>query len=405
MDLILIKKYLCGKNRFFPRASHSFTLVGIIIGVTALLIVSSVMNGFEQDMMERVIGSKAEIRIVSPDRSPIEDYEAISSVIAAHPAIAAVSPVINQELLAHKGESTRVINTFGIEYGKHDELISLEEQIRLGRYEEEVFEEDGIIIGLDLSLDLNATVGEYIQLSSPVNKVPTPFGMLPRMKRFKVMAIFVSDMPEFDQTFAYISLDNSRYFSGNETGVTLLQATTVNPRRSAAYAASLQKTLGDNYLVEDWSKFDASLFQAMELEKAVMFAVLALMLIVSGFNMAGNSLKTVAEKKNEIGILKALGMKTYRINRFFIGINLLLGFAGILIGVIISLTFMYFQKTYQFIRIPVPGFPMQWLPVVIQTYDFLLVSVIVLFICLLATLTALLKIKEIEPIRIIRELE
>lgn len=405
MDIILIRKYLCGKNRFVPKTSHLLSLLGIIIGVTALLIVSSVMNGFQEDMMRRIIGSKAEIRILSEARTPLLNFENLIDEILEHPAFLAVSPVINEELIAYRGEAVSVINSFGIDYQRHNELIALDEQIRLGKPDPEEFEDVGIIIGLDLSLALNVTVGEYIQLSSPINKVPTPFGLLPRTKRLKVLGIFVSGMPEFDKTYAYISLNNSRFFSDMEKGVSVLQVKTVKPQQAARYASFLQRQLGKDYLVEDWSQFDASLFQAMQLEKAVMFSVLALMLIISGFNMAGDSLKAVAEKKKEIGVLKALGMKNSRISGFFIGLNIYLGIIGIVIGVTVSSIFLYLQTQYQIIHIPVPGFPMQWLPVSVKVLDFIAVSFIVLIICLLATLIALYKIKEIEPIRIIREQE
>lgn len=405
MDLILIRKYLCGKNRFLPKASHTLSLLGITLGVTALLIVSSVMNGFERDMMERIVGSKAEIRIVSTDRSAITDHDRLISAIESQPGIIAASPVVSNELLAQKGRSVTAINAFGIDYDKHSELIDLSEQIRIGRPDQATLEENGIIIGLDLSLTLNATVGEYIQLSSPVNRVPTPFGMIPRMKRFRVIGIFISGMPEYDKTYTYVSLGNARYFAGYEEGVNLILVKTANPARSARYARNLQRVAGNDYIVEDWSKFDASLFQAMQLEKGVMFSVLALMLLISGFNMAGNSLKTVVEKKNEIGILKSLGMKTGRIKSFFIGINIVIGLAGIIIGGILSIVFLYLQNRYQIIQIPVPGFPMQWLPVVVKIVDFIVVPSIVLLICLSATIFALQKIKAIEPIKIIKDLE
>jgi len=405
MDLILIKRYLCGKNRIFPRTTHLLSLIGITIGVTALLIVSSVMNGFEQDMMRRVIGSRAEIRLTTADREPITDYPDLISGIEKRPEILNVSPVISNELLAYKGDAVAVINAFGIDYKKHNELIELEEQIRLGVPEIPEFEEEGIIIGLDLSLALRATIGEYIQLTSPINSKPSPLGMIPRVRRFKVLGIFVSGMPEYDKTYAYISLENGRYFADLAEGVSLLQIKTTNPQRSRRYASTLQRELGDGYQVEDWSQFDASLFKAMQLEKGVMFSVLVLMLVISGFNMAGNSLKTVTEKKNEIGILKALGMKTGRIDRFFIGVNLSVGLLGILLGGLISVLFLYLQYNYQLIYIPVPGFPIHWLPVEVRLADFLVVPAIVLIISFSSTIIALQKIRDILPIKVIRELD
>ena len=355
--------------------------------------------------MRRVIGSKAEIRVTSADRESINDYRRLADSIQQRPEILSVSPVISNELLAYKGESVAVINSSGIDFEKHNELIGLEEQIRLGVPDLEEFEEEGIIIGLDLSLALRATIGEYIQVTSPINSMPSPLGMIPRIRKFKVLGIFVSGMPEYDKTYAYMSLKNGRYFSDLKEGVSLLQIKSINPHRSGRYASSLQRDLGDEFVVEDWSQFDASLFTAMQLEKGVMFFVLVLMLIISGFNMAGNSLKTVTEKKNEIGILKALGMKTGRIDRFFIGVNLSVGLIGILLGGIISALFLYLQHNYQLIYIPVPGFPIHWLPVDIRLADFLIVPAIVLTISLASTIIALQKIRDIAPIRVIRELD
>jgi len=405
MDPVIIKKYLCGQKAFFLKPSHVFSLLGIIIGVTSLLIVSSVMNGFEQDMKRKIIGSKSEIRILSKDRQPIKDYEELLQRIDEMEITAKSSPVIQTELLTHKGESVQALNVIGIDFNRHSRLLALEDKIRLGYPDAESLENGGIIIGLELSLALRATVGEYIQLTSPISDQPTPFGLLPKMKKLKVIGVYSSDVPGYDKTHAFISLKEARYFAGFDKGVSSVQISTDKPHKSRQHAYLLREALGDRYVVEDWSQFDSSLFHAMRLEKHVMVIVLTLMLVISGFNMGGNSIKTVAEKKNEIGILKAIGMPSKRIEKIFLHTNLFLGLFGIIVGLFITLLFFYLQLKYRLVRIPIPGFPMEWLPIHLKMSDFTLVPLMVMVISALSTMIALRKIRNIEPIRIIRNLE
>ncbi|MCB5230585.1 MAG: ABC transporter permease [Candidatus Cloacimonas sp.] len=405
MDLLLIKKYMCRRNSLLPKPSHTFSLLGIIIGVTALLIVSSVMNGFEQDMKSKIIGSKAEIRITNHNQKPIVDYQKVINTVQDNKYVKAAAPIIQIELLANKDNSVTALNVIGIDYQKYDQLINLDEKIRVGYPDQTKLDEDGIIVGLDLSLNLNATVGEFIQLTSPISDQPTPFGMLPKMKKMKVIGIYSSEIPGYDNTNAFISLDNGRLFAGINEGISSIQVSTFKPQNSRKHARLLKKELNDEYLVEDWSKFDANLFQAMRLEKNIMVIVLTLMLVISGFNMGGNSLKIVAEKKDEIGILKAIGMPTKQIENIFLHTNLLLGMVGVLFGLFITGTFLYLQHRFHLIKIPVPGFPMEWLPLHPKISDFVTVPIMVATISILATIVALHKIRNIEPIRIIRNIE
>ena len=377
--------------------------LGIFIGVVAILIVSSVMNGLREDMMKRIIETKAEIRIYQNQMKPIDNYEELLPMIENTKDVIAVSPIIVNELLIQKEDNISVINSFGIDLKSHDRISKLKEQIRIGSYSEDSFENDGIIIGLDLSLILGATVGEYVRISSPMKTEPTPIGLLPKSKRFRIAAIFTSGMPDYDKAYAFLSLDNGRFFSGYDNEIDQLQVKIKNSHKSEKVAYGLQQRLGQRYHVEDWSIFDSSLFEAMKLEKIVMLTVLALMLIISGFNMACSSIRMVSEKQIEIGILKALGMKTQLINKSFLMINLAIGLSAITIGSLVSAIFIVIQERFQIIEIPVPGFPMHWLPVVPYWLDFVTVSSLVVVITVSATIIPLKKIAQTEPISVIRK--
>ena len=357
IHLFLALRYLKGRKKIVFTFSNMLSLFGIIIGVFSLLVVSSVMNGFELDMKNRVIGSKAEIKISDKNCNPIKNYAQILEKVDNLPKVSNSAPVCQTELMLQNQKNLASTICFGIDLERQNKVTEILENIVIGYPSSKDLENDGIIIGLDLSLTINATVGEYIQLSSPLGTVPSPFGLLPKTKKLKVIGIFLSGMPEYDKLFTYISLQNSQYFLDYEDEVNQVEVKTHNLRKSSKIAHQIQAVLGDDFVVEDWSEFDANLFNAIKLEKVVMFLVLALMIIIASFNMTGNFIKLVAEKKVEIGVLKAIGASEKDIVRLFVNVGLIIGIIGTFIGVAFSLILLLAQSYWHFIKIPVPGFP------------------------------------------------
>ena len=400
--LKLALKYLKGRGRFLFKSSNLLSLLGIIIGVFSLLVVSSVMNGFESDMRRRVIGFKSEIKVHNLDYSPLANYDQLLNEIIKAPGIVAVAPVCENELMLQNKKNIVSSVCYGIDYDSHNKIIDLQSKIRVGVPTKELFEDDGIILGLDMSLNLNVTVGEYVQLFSPIGTEPTPFGLLPKSKKFKVNGLFISGMPEYDKVFSFISLKNSQYFLGLKDEISYIEIKTDNSSRSYVTAKKLQSFLGNKVIVEDWSEFEANLFNAIKMEKVVMFLVLALMIILASFNMIGNFVKLVIEKKTEIGILKALGASERDIKKIFIYIGLIVGFVGTFIGLFLAVILLNAQRLWHFIKIPVPGFPLHYLPVEIRFWDFIIVPIVSILISYLTTLHPAKKTLKIEPIKIIR---
>ena len=379
------------------------SLFGIIIGVFSLLVVSSVMNGFESDMRDRIIGSKTEIKIHHKNYEPISDYENILQEISTIKEITGSAPVCEMELMIQNKKNLASTVCFGIDFEKHSRITNIFDKIVVGVPDDESLKEDGIIIGLDLSLSLNVSVGDYVLLSSPLGTEPSPFGLLPRSKKFKIIGLFISGLPEFDRIFSYISLKNSQYLLGFKDEVSHIEVKTGTSKKSHQISRNIQKVLGENYLVEDWSEFDANLFNAIKMEKIVMFLVLALMIIIASFNMTGNFIKLVAEKKNEIGILKAMGATEKDIVRIFVIAGIFIGIIGTFLGSFLALILLFSQKTWHLISIPVPGFPLQWIPVEIRLRDFLIVPAVAVLISFLTTLHPARRTVKIDPIKMIRD--
>ena len=400
--IIIALRYLKGRKKFFFTFSNMLSLLGIVIGVFSLLVVSSVMNGFDSDMRDRVIGSKAEIKIHKEDYSPISNYNELIENISANEKMIGVAPVCDIELMIQKEKNLSSTLCYGIDLDKQKNVTELLNKIVVGIPDKKALGNDGIIIGMDLSLTLSATVGEYIQLTSPIGTQPSPFGLLPRSKKLKVVGIYISGMPEYDRIYTYISLKNSQYFLGYEDEVTQIEVKSVDSSHSARLADEIQDKIGSEYIVEDWSEFEANLFNAIKMEKVVMFFVLALMIIIASFNMSGNFVKLVTEKRVEIGVLKSMGASGKDVVKIFINIGVIIGLLGTLTGLLLAVILLYAQMKFQFIVIPVQGFPLQWLPVEMRLLDFILVPVITIAISLLTTLYPAGRTVKIDSMKIIR---
>jgi len=312
------------------------------------------------------------------------------------------APICDIELMIQKEKNISSTLCYGIDLEKQKNVTDILNKIVVGVPDSNALEDDGIIIGMDQSLTLSATVGEYIQLTSPIGTQPSPFGLLPLSKKLKVVGIYISGMPEYDRVYTYISLKNCQYFLGLKNEVTQIEIKSINPARSVRVAKEIQKNIGSDYIVEDWSVFEANLFNAIKMEKAIMFIVLALMIIIASFNMSGNFVKLVTEKRVEIGILKSMGASGKDVVKIFINIGVIIGTLGTLIGLALAVLVLYAQMKFHFITIPVPGFPIHWLPVEMRVLDFILVPVVAIAISLLTTLHPANRTVKIDPMKIIR---
>ncbi|RLC50090.1 MAG: hypothetical protein DRZ79_04965 [Candidatus Cloacimonadota bacterium] len=398
----LALKYLRGKRKILFSGATILSFGGIVIGVFSLLIVSAVMNGFDNDIQRRVIGMKAEIKIHRHDYETIPESIDLERKLKNIPEIKAAAPVCETQLIIQKEDEVATTICFGIDLDKQQKVTHIFDNIIVGMPDKTTLSENGIILGLDLSIMLGVSVGEYVRLSSPLGTEPSPFGLLPRSKKFKVIGIFNSGMPEYDKIFSYISLANSRYFLGWKDGFEYLEIKTGNPDKSKKIAVKIQSLLGKNFAVEDWSEFDSNLFGAIKMEKIVMFVVLALMLIIAAFNMTGHFIKLIAEKRTEIGVLKALGASKKDVVKIFVFAGLIIGISGSVIGSLLAFIVLLLQKNYHFVSIPIAGFPLQWLPVQIRLSDFLFIIFVSVAVSFLFTLYPARKTIKIDPIKIIR---
>lgn len=415
---LLTRRFLTKQNGKL-QGRHWLTFTGVLLGVFALLTVSSVMNGFDKDMRQRIIGTRAEIRIEGKDSKPITNYEALISQLEKRPDIKAAVPVVRNELMLVNGSAMAPTITYGIDLMMHQRVSPVLHNLTTselsaksnnwlqgiiyGSVNEANFIDNGIIIGVELAQSLYAGVGDTIKLVSPLGTIPTPLGLFPQTTDLVIVGLFIAGMPEYDRLYSYVPLPVGQYFSGYENEIDHIEIKTSNPKLLFSITNNLRNAYQD-YSVQNWSSFDANLYSAMRFEKYLMLVVLSLMYILASFNMAGNIYKTIIQKRKAIGVLKTLGLSNRRLVDIFIKQGMFIAISGIIAGIVLSLILLVIQDHFALIQLPVGTMPNLVLPVDIRLADFVVIPAIALLISWLSIYIPARKAANINAISLIRDI-
>lgn len=407
----LAGKYLRNRGRGVIGKAHYLTLGGIILGVLALLCVSSVMNGFRGDIGRRISGTMSEIRVRNADGSKIDNPGEIVAKLEAKGLFAA--PVIRSELIIKYRTVAVPTIAFGIDPLRHnkvsrilqpmtDDGSGIRQGIIAGSATPELFAADGIALAAGLAAQLNVYPGDVVQIISPLFSIPTAFGMIPRVKSYTVIAVFESAMPEYQQSYSYLDLQGAGFFANQAGSVDYIDVRTKDFNRAEQSARQLEKDLS-GYTVDSWSRFDASLYSAIRFEKFIMFVIMLFMYVIASFNLTGNMLKAISQKKRELGLLKALGYGDRDLRQLFLRQSVVLSTLGIGIGVIIASLLLWLQATYGLVKLDAGDSIMSVLPVKVMWQDYILVIAVSYLITLISILLPLKRLRGIDAVELIRK--
>jgi len=400
-------RYLKAKKR--ERAvslNTGISVAGVALGVAALIIVLSVMTGFQDHLRDRILGVNAHVVIFEYGPSGVEAPDKVVRLAREVPGVVAAAPYILSQVLFTRGPQISGGVVRGIDPGQETGVSDLPRNLKEGRLEDLGPAErgvlPGILVGKELALRLGLLLGDRVVLVSPQTRLG-PFGtMVPRMKSFRVVGIFESGMYEYDAALAYIHLSEAQKFfdmPGRVTGVGVRVADIYQARE---VAQRLQERLGPIYYTRDWMQMNRNLFSALKLEKLVMFIILVLIVLVAAFNIVGTLTMLVMEKQREIAILKAMGAPRRDIMRIFMVNGLLIGGVGTLVGVLVGYGVCVMLQKYQFITLPSDIYYLSHLPVHMRWQEFLAVSVAAVTISFLATLYPSWKAATLDPVEALR---
>ena len=318
------------RNHFISFISLT-SMIGIALGATALITVISVMNGFERELRERILGVASHATISGFDRA-LEDWESLAAAAEAHPEVVGAAPYVeSQGMLTHAGQ-VRGVLIRGVFPSREPRVSEVGRFLVEGTLESLAPGEFNMLIGRDLALRLGATVGTALTLVAPRARI-TPAGVMPRMRRFTVTGIFEAGHAQYDTSLAVVHVEDAQRVFRLGRGVSGLRVKLTDMFDAPRVSRELARSFGGQYWLRDWTQHHANFFRALKIEKTVMFVILTLIVAVAAFNLVSTLVMVVTDKESDIAILRTLGASRSSILSIFIVQGTLIGIAGTIAGV------------------------------------------------------------------------
>ena len=395
------------RNHFVSFIS-GVSILGITIGVWALITVLSVMNGFERELRERIL-TVASHATVSARTGWLEDWPALSRSVSEHPEVLAAAPFIFGQGLLTRADTVSGVLIRGVLPEKEREVSNILDHLTAG--ESDSLRQGGwnIVLGAQLARSLGVSVGDRVTLIAPKGKI-TPAGLLPRMRRFEVSAIFEMDMYEYDSGIALIHLEDAARLLETEGGVTGVRLRLEEIYRAPLVSQQLRQRLGGNFRLTDWTREHANFFTALKIERRVMFVILLLIIAVAAFNIVSTLVMVVTDKRADVAILRTLGLGPLQVMVVFIVQGVVIGFGGTLVGGVLGvLTALNIETLVPWVEnlfgiefFPASVYVISDFPAQLKWPDVYLISGVSFLICLVATLYPAWRASRTQPAEALR---
>lgn len=376
-------------------------IAGVAVGVGALIIVMAVMNGFEKDLTEKILGAHAHLLILAAGDEKKFEHHQIMDRLRSLEGIEASSPFIQtQAILVNRGRTLGVILK-GIDPLLERGVTDIQKKVISGSDKLKTDEE--ILIGSELASYLGAGVGSSIMVVSP-KMIPASLGigMLPHIVPFKVGGIFKSGMYEYDSSLALLNLRAAQRLLGLGDRVDGVAVKIGDIYEAPLIKGNIEPLFDYHYTVRTWMEVNRNLFSALRLEKAAMFIILILIVFVAGLSIANTLTMIVMHKRKEIGILLGLGATRWGIMRIFIFEGVLIGFIGTLAGLFFGFLGCGILSRFEFVKLPQDIYYIDYLPVNIEIGDIFLVTLCAITVAVLATIYPAISASRLDPVEIMR---
>ncbi len=406
-------RYLRAKRRTRTISLNTvISIIGITLGVAALIGTLGIMTGFQEDLQAKILGTTSHVVIQARDQQSMAGYAALIHRVEQVPGVVAATPYLVRQILLTSQTGVQGIVLRGIDPKKEPEVTDIANNLTVGAMRDlaapspsgqpDAGTLPGIILGKELAMHLGAFVGSRVNVVSPVGPIRA-MGMTPKIRPFQVVGLFASGMYEYDVSLAYVALDEAQKFFGLDGAVSGIEVKIEDVLIADTIASRINAALGMDYLTRDWMELNHNLFSALRLEKTMMFLLLVLITLVASFNIVGTLTMIVNDKQREIAILKAMGATPNAIMRIFMLNGLVIGFTGTAIGIPLGYTFLYLIEQYWTFDQTV--YYLSHISVHVKAVDVFLVSCSAILISFAATLYPSWQAAKLPPVSAIRYAE
>jgi lipoprotein-releasing system permease protein len=399
-ELLIGLRYLRSKGgRGFLSLLTVIAMAGMAIGVMALIVVLAVMSGFEDELRSKILGTTSHILVMDISGRGIEDPARALQVIRADPDVRSAAPFVLQQVMLSHGEYATGVVLRGID--PETERLELQKRVKQGSLADLAGPEPSIALGRELARTLGAFVGDTVVAISPKGAV-TAVGTIPKMRPLKVVAIFEIGLYEYDSALTYTSIATAQQFAEMGTRVSGIEIRLNDVYQARRVARELGTKLGLPYWTRDWTEMNRNLFSAIQLEKTAMFVILTLIIFVAAFAIISHLILMVAEKRREIGVLRALGASSKSITLVFMAEGVLIGLVGTTVGTALGVAIGVIQDRYHVVKIPGDVYQLSELPMKMHPPEMILIAVAALVLSFLATLYPSRQAARLHPVDVLR---
>jgi lipoprotein-releasing system permease protein len=407
-EWMLSLRYLRARRKEgFISVIAGFSFVGILLGVATLIIVMAVMNGFRQELLEKILGLNGHL-LVQPLEAPLTDFAVVAERLSKIPGVRLAAPVVEGQALASSPFSSSGVLVRGWRAADLKKLPSIADNLRQGTLEG--FDEgQGVLIGRRLADQLTVHAGESATLVAPRGAV-TPMGTMPRIKTYKVAGVFEIGMSEYDLGFVFMPLTEAQAYFNRSGDVTAIEVYVDDPDQIDRYRKLVAEAAGRPIFIIDWRQRNATFFNALQVERNVMFLILTLIVLVAALNIVSGLIMLVKDKGPDIAIMRTMGATQGAIMRIFLITGASIGVVGTLVGFVAGIIICSnIEAIRQFLSwltstelFPPTLYFLSRLPAKLDPAETVAVVVMALALSLLATLYPSWRAARLDPVEALR---